>query len=68
MPINAIIVFMEEAKKKKTLKILSWCLLAVAIAAIIVMSIVSSVLKDKADDINKDNSHIEEILPPQTSE
>ncbi len=68
MPINAIIVFMEEAKKKKTLKILSWCLLAVAIAAIIVMSIVSSVLKDKADDINKDNSQIEEILPPQTSE
>ena len=68
MPINAIIVFMEEAKKKKTLKILSWCLLAVAIAAIIVMSIVSSVLKDKADDINNDNSQIEEILPPQTSE
>ncbi len=68
MPINAIIVIMEGAKKKKTLKILSWCLLAVAIAAIIVMSIVSSVLKDKADDINKDNSQIEEILPPQTSE
>ena len=68
MPINAIIVIMEEAKKKKTLKILSWCLLAVAIVAIIVMSIVSSVLKDKADDINKDNSQIEEILPPQTSE
>ena len=68
MPINAIIVIMEGAKKKKTLKILSWCLLAVAIVAIIVMSIVSSVLKDKADDINKDNSQIEEILPPQTSE
>lgn len=59
---------MEDEKKKKILKILGWCAFALAIIAIVTMSIVSSVLKDKTDDINKDNGQIEEILPPQTSE
>ena len=60
---------MDEEKRKKILKILGWCAFILAVVAIVTMSIVSSVLKDKTANTEKDNQQIEEVLnAPQESE
>lgn len=53
---------MEENKKRKLIKILLWCLLGLALASVITMSIASNIYKDKTDKLNKDNQHIEDVL------
>lgn len=53
---------MEENKRKKITKILLWCLLGLALASIVAMSIATSVIKNKTDDLNKENQQIEDTL------
>lgn len=53
---------MEENKKRKLIKILLWCLLGLALASIIAMSIATAVIKSKTDETNRDNSQIEDVL------
>lgn len=53
---------MEENKKRKLTKILLWCLLGLVLASIIAMSIATSIIKKKTDDLNKDNQQMEDIL------
>ena len=58
---------MEENKKRKLIKILLWCLIGLALASIIAMSIATAVIKSKTDETNRDNRQIEDVLDEQIS-
>ena len=59
---------MEKEKKQKTLKIVGYVALALAIVAIIVFCIVSAVYKDKLADLNDQNKQIEDLLDKNQSD
>lgn len=53
---------MQEEKRKKVFKIISWVAFGLAVLAIIIMCIVSAVYKKETSVIEDENQQIEDIL------
>ncbi len=59
---------MEEKKRKKILKISLWVGAAVIAVLIVVLAIVAADYRKRAEELQKQNEQIEEVLNEETDE